>query len=80
MNSINYHEYTEFRCDKCGDRYYARYGAYSDRTSCRYHFWEKEADGSTFCRDCKKSPSEINSHNCYHVSRGNDCCWACIIS
>ena len=80
MNGINYQEYKEFRCDKCNDRYYARYGCYSDRTSCRFHFWEKEADGSVFCRDCKKSPSEINSHNCYHVKKDTDCCYVCIIS
>ncbi len=80
MNSINYQEYTEFRCDKCSDRYYARYGSYSDRTSCRFHFWEKEADGKVICRDCKKTPSEIRSHNCYHISKGDVCCYVCIIS
>jgi len=80
MNSINYQEYTEFRCDKCNDKYYARYGSYSDRTSCRYHFWERDEDGIVVCRDCKKCPPEIRSHNCYHVSGGNDCCSVCIIS
>ena len=37
MNSINYQQYKEFRCDKCSDKYFARYGSYSDRTSCRFH-------------------------------------------
>ena len=80
MNGINYQEYTEFRCTKCNDRYSARYGSYSDRTSCRFHLWEEEPDGSIVCRDCKKNPSEIHSHNCYHISRSDNCCYPCIIS
>ena len=80
MNSINYQQYKEFRCDKCSDKYCARYGSYSDRTSCRFHYWEKDKNGIIMCRDCKKMPSEIGSHNCYHVSRGNDCCFVCTIS
>jgi len=80
MNSINYQQYKEFRCDKCNDTYCSRYGNYSDRTSCRFHFWEKDENGIVMCRDCKRMPSEINSHNCYHISRGNDCCHVCTIS
>ena len=54
MNSINYQQYKEFRCDKCSDKYCARYGSYSDRTSCRFHYWEKDENGIIMCRDCKK--------------------------
>ena len=80
MNSVNYQEYKEFRCDKCDDKYYSRYGSYSDRTSCRFHFWEKDENGIVMCRDCKKMHSEIGSHNCYHISKGNICCYVCTIS
>ena len=80
MNSIKYHEYKEFRCEKCNDTYCARHGSYSDRTSCRFHYWEKDLDGRTICRDCKKYLNEIVSHNCYHVNKINDCCNVCTIS
>ena len=80
MNSINYQQYKEFRCDKCSDKYFARYGSYSDRTSCRFHYWEKDENEIVMCRDCKRMPSEIGSHNCYHISRENICCHVCIIS
>lgn len=80
MNHINYKEYKEFRCDKCNDKYCSRYGSYSDRTSCRYHYWEKESDGQVICRDCKKHSSELLPNNCYHVSSGDNCCYVCIIS
>ena len=79
MNSINYQQYKEFRCDKCSYKYCARYGSYSDRTSCRFHYWEKDENGIIMCRDCKKMPSEIGSKNCYHISRENVCCFACTI-
>ena len=49
-------------------------------TSCRFHFWEKDENGIVMCRDCKRMPSEITSHNCYHISKGNDCCTVCTIS
>ena len=80
MNSIRYHEYKQFKCEKCNDTYCARHGSYSDRTSCRFHCWEKEADGSVVCRDCKRTPANLGSHNCYHVSKEGECCYVCTIS
>ena len=41
---------------------------------------EKDENGIVMCRDCKKMPSEIGSHNCYHISKGNICCYVCTIS
>ncbi len=79
MNNLKYSKYTMYRCDKCNDQYQARYARFSDRTSCRYHFWIKEPDGSFICRDCKKYKHEITCHNCYHTSAPNRCFRFCTI-
>jgi hypothetical protein len=32
------------------------------------------------CRDCKRTPANLGSHNCYHVSKEGECCYVCTIS
>ena len=76
MNSIHYHEYTTYHCEKCNDTYSARYARTSDRTSCRYHYFIK-FDNEIMCRDCKMIKGKNTGHNCYHTSapRCNYCCF-----
>lgn len=73
MNSINYHEYSEYKCDKCKDCYPARYATISDRTSCRNHYYIIYKN-QEICRDCKIVKGSRN-HNCYHVSTRQWCCF-----
>ena len=73
MNSINYHEYSQYTCDKCKDTYSARYARFSDRTSCRYHYYIIY-DNEIICRDCKIVKGEHNQ-NCYHTSTFSWCCF-----
>jgi len=71
MNSINYHEYFQYTCDKCKDTYLARYARVSDRTSCRYHHYITY-NNEIICRDCKIVKGEHNQ-NCYHTSTPSCC-------
>ena len=73
MNGINYHEYSQYTCDKCKDTYSARYARFSDRTSCRYHYYIIY-DNEIICRDCKIVKREHNQ-NCYHTSTSSLCCF-----
>ena len=73
MNSINYHEYSQYTCDKCKDTYSARYARVSDRTSCRYHYYIIY-DNEIMCRDCKIVKGGHNQ-NCYHTSTPSWCCF-----
>jgi hypothetical protein len=74
MNSINYHEYKTYLCEKCKDTYPARFGRVSDRTSCRYHYFIKVED-KIICRDCKVVNGTQGTHNCYHTSIPSG--WCC---
>jgi hypothetical protein len=75
MNSIHYHEYNTYICEKCKDTYPARYARVSDRTGCRYHHFVKFED-EIICRDCKITEDLQGSHNCYHTSvPGGWCCF-----
>jgi hypothetical protein len=73
MDSINYHEYSQYTCDKCKDTYSARYARVSDRTSCRYHYYIIY-DNEIMCRDCKIVKGGHNQ-NCYHTSTPSWCCF-----
>ena len=73
MNSIHYHEYSQYTCDKCKDTYSARYARVSDRTSCRYHYYIIY-DNEIICRDCKIVKGGHNQ-NCYHTSTPSWCCF-----
>jgi len=73
MNSVNYHEYSQYTCDKCKDTYSARYARVSDRTSCRYHYYIIY-DNEIMCRDCKIVKGGHNQ-NCYHTSTPSWCCF-----
>jgi hypothetical protein len=73
MDSINYHEYSQYTCDKCKDTYSARYARVSDRTSCRYHYYIIY-DNEIICRDCKIVKGGHNQ-NCYHTSTPSWCCF-----
>lgn len=68
-----YHNYSSYTCDKCNDVYMARYGATSDRTSCRQHKYILHKT-KLICRDCKKVKGS-SSNNCYHISSPNHCCF-----
>jgi len=46
MNGINYHEYSQYTCD---------------RTSCRYHYYIIY-DNEIICRDCKIVKGEHNQN------------------
>ena len=74
MNSINYHEYSQYTCDKCKDTYQARYARFSDRTSCRYHHFIR-FDNEIICRDCKIGKEKCSTNNCYHTSVPGLCCF-----
>ena len=73
MNSTNYHEYSNYKCEKCKDTYSARYARVSDRTSCRYHYYIIY-DNEIICRDCKIVKGGHNQ-NCYHTSTPSWCCF-----
>ena len=73
MDSVNYHEYSQYTCDKCKDTYSARYARVSDRTSCRYHYYIIY-DNEIMCRDCKIVKGGHNQ-NCYHTSTPSWCCF-----
>ena len=73
MDSVNYHEYSQYTCDKCKDTYSARYARVSDRTSCRYHYYIIY-DNEIICRDCKIVKGGHNQ-NCYHTSTPSWCCF-----
>jgi hypothetical protein len=73
MNSTNYHEYSNYKCEKCKDTYSARYARVSDRTSCRYHYYIIY-DNEIICRDCKIVKGGHNK-NCYHTSTPSWCCF-----
>ena len=63
-------------CEKCNDRYVIHGGRFSQRTSCRHHWW---IDG--FCRDCHIEHNAFNSSKgCYHTSMPLCCQCYCTIS
>ena len=70
MDSINYHEYSQYTCDKCKDTYHARYARVSDRTSCRYHHYIIY-NNEKICRDCERV--EGHNQNCHHISTPSCC-------
>jgi len=63
-------------CEKCNDIYVMEGGRFSQRKSCRQHWW---IDG--FCRDCHIEHNTFNSRKgCYHTSIPLCCETYCTIS
>jgi len=52
-------------CVKCGDKFYPKYGAKSERTSCRCHKYVN-VKNKKICIDCRIYFDEKRLSNCYH--------------
>ena len=49
-------------CIKCNDNFKPKCGGKSERTSCRYHIYNK----NNYCTFCRSFKNELKFQNCYH--------------